>query len=234
MTLGAEPKKIILLGLLVAGVGIALYVNVFSGDSSAPAAARPVAAAEPAPVLAPPPATKTHRSETRGGAVEFKPRMGSEDPQKRVDPAKIDPTLRLDLLAKIQNVKPEEALRNVFQYGMPPAVAPPAPKDVLPSNVPKIVVNQPKPGPAPAPPGPPPPAAAPVMTFKYYGYKVSKASGRKQAFLLDGDEIFIAGENDAVKSPRYRVLHIGVSSITIEDTQFKSSQTIQLQEETAG
>jgi hypothetical protein len=71
------------------------------------------------------------------------------------------------------------------------------------------------------------------MTFKYYGYKVSKADGRKQAFLLDGDDIFIAGENDQVKSARYKVVKIGVSSITIEDTQFKSSQTIQLTPEPA-
>ncbi len=75
------------------------------------------------------------------------------------------------------------------------------------------------------------------MTFKYYGYKVSKANGLASWHfaLLDGDDIFFAGENDQVKSPRYKVVKIGVSSITIEDTQFKSSQTIQLTAEaTAG
>jgi len=71
------------------------------------------------------------------------------------------------------------------------------------------------------------------MTFKYYGYKVSKSDGRKQAFLLDGDDIIIAGENDAVKSGRYKVVRIGVNSITIEDTQFKSTQTLQLQTDAA-
>jgi hypothetical protein len=70
------------------------------------------------------------------------------------------------------------------------------------------------------------------MTFKYYGYKVSKADGRKEAFLLDGDDIIIAGENDAVKLGRYKVVRIGVNSITIEDTQFNTTQTLQLQEET--
>ena len=71
------------------------------------------------------------------------------------------------------------------------------------------------------------------MTFKYYGYKVSKADGRKEAFLLDGDDIIIAGENDAVKRGRYKVVKIGVNSITIEDTQFRSTQTLQLQEDAA-
>ena len=71
------------------------------------------------------------------------------------------------------------------------------------------------------------------MTFKYYGYKISKTDGRKEAFLLDGDDIIIAGENDAVKLGRYKVVTIGVNSITIEDTQFKTTQILRLQEEAA-
>ena len=71
------------------------------------------------------------------------------------------------------------------------------------------------------------------MTFKYYGYKISKSDGRKEAFLLDGEDIIIAAENDPVKKGRYKVLRIGVNSITIEDTEFKSTQTLQLQEDAA-
>lgn len=71
------------------------------------------------------------------------------------------------------------------------------------------------------------------MTFKYYGYKISKADGRKEAFLLDGDDIIIAGENEEVKKGRYKVVSIGVNSITIEDTQFKSTQTLRIQDEGA-
>jgi hypothetical protein len=69
------------------------------------------------------------------------------------------------------------------------------------------------------------------MTFKYYGYKISKVDGRKEAFLLDGEDIIIAGENDAMKRGRYKIVTIGTGSITIEDTQFKSTQTIKLQED---
>jgi hypothetical protein len=46
---------------------------------------------------------------------------------------------------------------------------------------------------------------------------------------MDGDDILIAGENDTLKR-RYRIVKIGVNSITIEDTQFKSTQTLPLQE----
>jgi len=237
VTIGSEPKKVAILGVLVIGVAYALYVNVFSGDSTAPVAVQ-------APVVAPPPAfqpsqqIKARRTTSTGGSFEFKPRVGFARPEDRPDPATIDPALRLDLLAKVQNVQPEEAVRNLFQYGAPVAAAATAKAPALPTNVPKIPINnQPKAGPVkpPPPPGPPPAPTAPPMTFKYYGYKISKSDGRKQAFLLDGDEIFIAGENDQVKSARYKVVKIGVSSITIEDTQFKSSQTIQMTPEaTAG
>ncbi len=71
------------------------------------------------------------------------------------------------------------------------------------------------------------------MTFKYYGDKVSRSDGHKAAFLLDGDDILIVGENDTFKR-RYKVIRIGVTSITIEDTQFKSTQTLQLQENVPG
>ncbi len=50
------------------------------------------------------------------------------------------------------------------------------------------------------------------MTFKYYGYKILKSSGRKEAFLLDGDDIIIAGEDEPVKRGRYKVVKIGVNS----------------------
>jgi hypothetical protein len=233
VTFGSEPKKVAILGVLVLGVVYALY-NAFSGDSSAPVTVQAPAAA-PSVVSAPQTQAKSRRT-TSGGAFELKPRIGFARPEDRPDPATIDPTLRLDLLAKVQDVEPEEAVRNLFQYGKPVAVAATAPAVPLPTNVPKIQVNnQPHPpGVAPAPPQATTPTAPP-MTFKYYGYKISKANGLKQAFLLDGDDIFIAGENDQVKSPRYKVVKIGVSSITIEDTQFKSSQTIQLTPEaTAG
>ena len=241
MKAGAEPKKIaILVGLLVVA-GIAIYMNVFSGDSAAPAPASRAATPAPVSVAAdaavPAPDTRrTARSTANGGSTEVKFHQGPERPEDRRDPATIDPALRLDLLAKVQNVEPEESMRNLFQYGVAPAPPPPAaPPVALPKNVPTIAINK-APPPPPQPPvtqGPPPPPSAPPMTFKYYGYKISKQNGSKEAFLLDGDDIIIAGENEALKRGRYKIVNISVSSITIEDTQFKSTQTLQIQQEAA-
>jgi len=227
-----EKKKIAVLAVLLVIAAVVLYINVFSGGSEAPVAVRPAAQPPAAAPITAPPSEATRRDPNRSSLAEFKPRQGPARPEDRVDPATIDPTLRLDLLAKIQAVEPEQALRNIFQYGAaPPPPAPPKPV-ALPANPPRIAMNNPPPAPgraaAPAAPGAP---KAPPITFKYYGFKTSKATGRREAFLLDGDDIIIAGENDSVKGGRYRILRIGPTTITIEDTQFKASQTLTLQED---
>lgn len=246
MKLGAEPKKVAILCALLAAAGVILYINVFQSDSGTPAP-RPAASPSAAPATAPAPvaanllprapesagSVSKRREQKNSSVSEFKPRQGYARPEDKPDPATIDPNLRLDLLARLQSVELAGASRNVFQYGSAPAPARPV---ELPKNPPTIAINRPPvtaPPPPAAPAGPPPAPQAPPMTFKYYGFKVSKKDGRKQAFLLDGDDIIIAGENEVVKKGRYRVVRIGVNSIEVEDTQFRSTQTLKLEESAA-
>ncbi len=235
MTLGAEPKKVAILAVLVVIVLVALYMN--SGSDSETPSPAPRAAAGPGaagPTTAQ--AEKSTNARVRGGgralASEFRPRLGSARPEDRVDQASIDPALRLDLLAKVQAIEPVAAGRNLFQFGAAPVTTPIPP---VPSNVPKIPVNQPPPQPVvppqPAvtnntPPPPPPPAP---LTLKYFGYKLSKASGQKEAYLTDGEDILRVEENQTLKQ-HYRVVKIALTSITIEDTQTRTTQTLTLQE----
>ncbi len=233
MNLGADPKKIAWLsGILVIGGGIIYYADFSSSDSSGPAPAASTSAPVAAPVSSRSPVRQADRRRvTNQGLIQdWKPRLGPKNPEDRPDPATIDPTLHLDLLAKVQAVEAAPAGRNIFVFG----AAPPPPAAVMPvmPKVGQIAVNHPAPPPPVMNPGPPPAPVAPPMTFKYYGYKISKTDGHKAAFLLDGDDILIAGENDTVKR-RYKVVRIGINSITIEDTQFKSTQTLQLQENPA-
>jgi hypothetical protein len=232
MNLGAEPKKIAILGGLLAVAAIVVYTQVFSGPSE-PAPARRSAA----PVSAPPsvavpgkPTAAKRRRGTSSSLGEFKPRLGEVNPQDRPDPATIDPEIHFDLLTKLEKIEAASSGRNIFQMGAAPApAAPQGPLKALPSRTPQIVVNHPS---TPISAGLPPTPQAPPITFHYYGFEVLKADGRKHAFLLDGDEIMIASENEMLKRGRYKVTHIGVNSITIEDTQFKHSQTLQLEEVT--
>ncbi len=58
---------------------------------------------------------------------------------------------------------------------------------------------------------------------------VSKSDGRKEACLLDGEDIILATENETVKQ-RYKIVRIALNSIVIEDTQAKNTQTLQFQD----
>ncbi len=234
MKFGAEPKKVVILGVLLAIAAFVLYTQVFSGPSDEPAPRRaPQASAAPIAqqVIPSETAGRLARRGTRTSQSEFRPRVGVANPKDRPDPATINPEIRFDLLARLEKVDLESTGRNIFQMGAEPIQIgqPAGPPKPLPKMVPTIPINHPVgPGapPATAPAGP----QAPPITFRYYGFEVSRVNGRKRAFLLDGDDILVAGENDTVKSGRYKVTRIGVNSITIEDTQFNHSQTLPLEE----
>jgi len=228
MNVGAEPKKVaILAGIVV--LGIALYFYNSSSDVTIKVPPTP-ASVTLAPVSAAASGRTAQRSR-RSQNTAFQPRVLGSRPDDKLDPASINPELHLELLAKIQSIEPAEAGRNLFQFGQPPA--PPKPVQPVPSNVPKIPVNQSPPPPDVThnvPTGPPP---APPIDLKYYGYVVSKTDGHKEAFLLDGDNILMVSENQTVKQ-RYRIVKIALTTIEIEDTQAKNTQTLRLPPDAPG
>jgi hypothetical protein len=227
---GAEPKKIAILGGLVLAAGIVYFYNTSSGGSagSSPATAN----RSPAPNSVA--ATQRSRSTTRnpqqtsGSAREFRPSLKP----KNIDPAGIDPTLRLDLLAKLKDVTPEAGTRSIFEI----AAAPPVPAALTVPEPAKIAVTRPFIGPVqPKPAAAPPEPKAPPIPLKFYGFVNKNKAGDKRAFFLDGEDIVIAGEGDMIKK-RYKIVRIGVNSAVVEDTEFKTNnqQTLPLEAELAG
>ena len=242
MKLGTEDKKKVgvLAGLAIVGAYL-FYTNVLS-DPTREAASRstpaPAASRPPEPsVMAPagagksqPPAPRRATPGRVSKGDEFHPVFRSKRPEEQVDPNTIDPTLRLDLLAKVQGVGPDGGGRNIFQF----SAAPPPPKEAAdPKKLgaePKIAVARVY-GPMPPPPKaaetkpvkPPPPP----INLKYYGYSTPKGGGRKTAFFLDGEDILVAPEGALVKK-RYKVVRIGVNSVMMEDTESKSEQSLPL------
>ncbi len=231
MKVGAEPKKVVVLAVLLLVAAWLFYANVLSGPPGAPAAAAAPETARAAaesvraalPQAPPPPLQGTVRrtgSRTRT-LDEFRPSM-RRPAGEQMDPMSIDPMLRLDLLAKVQGMDLEGGSRNVFQFSEPPP--PPKPKTPEPKIIPKIPGKDDEEAKEAAKPKPPPP---PPINLKYYGYASPKGSVKKTAFFLDGEEILVAGEGDTVKK-RYKVVRIGINSVVMEDTESKSRQTLPL------
>jgi len=227
MKLGAEPKKIAFLAVLLAVVGYLAYSNLFVSDDGPPASARTPARPavettlrrelDPAPSAEARPATSP-----RSRSLEFRPSLRRGRPEEGIEPFSADPTLRLDLLARVQAVRIEGGERNLFQFGPPPA-----PKIIEPKIVPKPVEPKPDNQTAEAPAKPPP---SPIP-LKFFGYSSEGRSGRRRAFFLDGDEILMAPEGELVKR-RYKVVRIGVNSCVVEDVEQKHQQTLPLEEQT--
>jgi hypothetical protein len=232
---GGDPKKVVLLGGLVVAAVVVYFYNSGSpgGDSSSapvPSRAR-IAASAASPGVAQRTAGRSsvrRLQEDAGGTREFRPSFKPKD----VDTATIDPTLRLDLLAKLKNVDVDAGTRSLFEIG----AEPPSAAAVNVKEPAKIAISHVM-GPVwQAPPAPPPEPKAPPIPLKFYGFiNKNKADNDRRAFFLDGEDIVIAGEGDTIKK-RYKILRIGVNSAVVEDTDFKSNnqQTLPLEAELKG
>jgi hypothetical protein len=226
--LGAEPKKLAALGALVL-IGGYFYISnrPSSGDASPSESARPVATGAALPVSVQRNAKGRLRGQRVSAQFEFRPTLKFKEGQ--LDRANIDPTLRLDLLERVQDVKIGDINRSLFESLTTPPVE--MAKMVEP---PKIKIPFPYQGPPPPPKvavvAPPPEPTAPPIPLKFYGFiNPAKTAGPKRAFFLDGEDIVVANEGQMIKN-RYKIVRIGVNSADVEDTQFKKNnrQTLPL------
>jgi hypothetical protein len=224
LKLGAEPKKLALLGLFLV-IALVLWIRAYTSSSdvpSTPSASTTDTVATPKnlPIAEPPSA----------GQSQVRPRRRLQNASDRgvfkiryVDPTHgdIDPTLRLDLLERLGGVKMAGAGRSLFTMGTQPIAAAEAAKAKGPTIIPG-----PKPSPAPAvAPGPPPPAP---IALKFYGYiRPATPGAPRRGFFLDGDVILVATEGEILKQ-HYRIVSLKENRATFEDTNTKSQQDVAL------
>jgi hypothetical protein len=235
---GAEPKKLALLvGLLLLAGGAyhwASRPDVPVGANTSPVSAAPAAktTALPSSAAIPSPQRTTTssygpRTAPRGGRVsisgdDFRPTLKLPE---GMDVSSVDPTLKLNLLAKVRKVSVEGGSRSLFEFYTPPPPPPPSVPPIKPGPQQSAVARPPEP-----PKGPPPAPRPPPIPLKFYGYSGALRSTARRAFFLDGEDIVQAGENETIGN-RYKIVRIGVNSAVVEDTVAKNQQTLPLAEE---
>ena len=235
MTAGTNDKrKVIALGVLGAVALYMVWANLLSGPDvprrQVPVAQRQSESAHMPEIAVPAstpverPAPQRPRNARRSD--EFLPVYLARKPEDRPDPNTIDPTLKLELLAKVASVEPAGGTRNLFQISATPPPPPPKPGDKPKGPEPVVFVKY---GPeAPKPPAPPPPPPPPPpITLKFYGFSTVRADGRKTAYFLDNDEILLAAEGDVLKR-RYKVVRISPTQVIMLDTETKHEQPLPL------
>jgi hypothetical protein len=199
MKAGTEDKKkvAVLAGLLVVIVPAAIWELYGYFVTPAP---RPV----PAQVVT------TPRATTNAPA-----RTASAPEAQRVSSSNIDPTLHLDKLAMSEEVEYAGTGRNIFSAESVPVhidqpIAPPRPG-------PDVTV---------APPAPVIPTAPPI-DLKYFGYSQAKDKSNIRAFLVHGDDIFMAKSGEIVDH-RYKIGSISPGSIQVTDLSYNNTQSLPL------
>jgi hypothetical protein len=215
MKAGAENrKKTVAAGALGAVALVCLFImynSLFSGSSSAPPPTI-------APLTKP---TRTNSADAPAQAVAQAANAnrasmpGVDAARLATTSASLDPTLDETAMHRTENLVYKGAGRNIFSLT---SIAPPMPTNVPPPR-PKQAITLP-----PAPVGPPPP---PPINLKFFG-TAKRASGPVQAFLLQGDNVYLASPGEIV-AHKYRIVSIGLNSIQVEDLQYNNTQTLQLQ-----
>ncbi len=211
MKIGTEDKKKLAVLGVVGTLGLVAAVYLYNQlVVSDPPAAVPA----PVTVTAPGASGTAVSSGTEAGGGSGKARPGVNVVGSATASMQLDPTLKMGPMLMTESLVYSGSGRNIFSASsvpidIPQAIAPPRPKPL------PIVV--------PGPVGPPPP---PPIDLKFFGTATS-GNGTRQAFLLHGDDVFLASAGDVVQR-RYKVVSVAANSVVVEDLTNNNRQTLPL------
>ena len=200
-----QQKKGAVIGAFVLVAASVLYYEL--RDDSPPPPPAPVVVAAPVKTA---PAGKGSVVAVPSGNV-----AGAAAKDLGTTSAQLDPTLRMDAMLVTESLVYSGSGRNIFSATSAPVAIP----------VPVAPVRTK----AAAPPvqlGPPPPPPPPPIDLKFFG-TASGPDGKRMAFLLHGDDVFLASDGEIVQR-KYKVISISANSILVEDLANNNRQTLPL------
>lgn len=218
MKLGADRRKLIILGGLVVVAAVLFFYN---SGSDVPGPQSSATSARPSSQPATPSGTSARRARRRTQRSNEHNTLRMEEVAMEAARGDIDPTLRLDLLQRLKTVKFTGSRRNLFEPGamITPQMPAAKPVKIMPGPLPHPgAVN---PVPVQAGPAPPPP-----IPLKFYGFAAG-ANGSRRGFFLDQDNIVVADQGDIVKG-RYHILALEPKSAEVEDMVTHSRQNLSI------
>jgi len=208
-------KKVAAVAAFVVLAGAILYFEL-PHDGPAPVAPAVVTT----PTTTAPAARSVSPTGVKAGAVISVPpgnAVGSAAKSLGTTSAQLDPTLRMAAMLVTESLVYSGGGRNIFSASSVPVAIP---KPIVPVRTGKVL----PPGPPPPPPGPPPP---PPIDLTFFG-TATAADGARRAFLLHGQDVFLASDGEVVQR-RYKVITVSANSIVVEDMANNNRQTLPLQ-----
>ena len=219
-----DKKQIVVISIFGA---LLLFFVVFAYNAFFGGSTNPAAVSTPTTVLEPTAARPSSPSNsTRAGSSSSNVRStnagmgvaaGIAATKMASTSSSLDPTLDESAMLRTENLVYSGTGRNIFSTTYTAPV-------VIPTNMPKA-----RPGAATVavPTGPPLPPPPPPINLKFFGTAI-RANGLRQAFLLNGEDVYLAAAGDIV-ARKYKIVAIGANSIQVEDLQNANTQSLPLQ-----
>ncbi len=132
----------------------------------------------------------------------------------RITPSKLDPALHPEGMLLTESLVYAGSGRNIFLAGSAPAPA-------IAAVIPKPITTARYVAPTPVATGPLPP---PPIDLRFFGTATRK-DGTRQAFLLHGEDVFVAGTGDVV-TRRYKIGAISATSVEVTDMTNNNMQRL--------
>lgn len=211
--LGTENKRqvYIVVALFVLIVGIGAWELLGSSGSSSTPPPRPVAVPRPIPAERAPAA-----GANRPALASAAQLSGGQEAQK-LNNTGLDPSLHFAKLALSEDVEYAGTGRNIFSAESAPVKIETPAKSAREEQAAAVASA------AAAPPEVPKP---PAIELKYFGYTQTK-DRTLQAFLVHGDDIFLAKTGEIVNH-RYKVGAISQANIQVTDLAYNNTQSLPL------